>query len=77
MKARIRPVLLCCLLVAAAGQLSAQDGSLGKVILSYTLERLERRGSNQLAVWIEDAEGGYAPERALRLCSCPRRRIRY
>ena len=58
MKLRIMSVLIFCLLIAVAA-LSAQDGSGGKVIISYTLERLERRGSNQLAVWIESAGGQY------------------
>jgi hypothetical protein len=57
MKIRIRPVFLFCLLIAAGGALCAQDGSWGKVIISYTLDHLEQRASNQLAVWIEDAGG--------------------
>ncbi len=59
MNARIRPFLLGLLLVASGGALSAQDGSPGKVIVSYSLERLDRRASNQIAVWIEGADGKY------------------
>jgi hypothetical protein len=57
MNARIRLLLLGFLLAASGGALSAQDGSLGKVIVSYSLERLDRRASNQIAVWIESAGG--------------------
>jgi hypothetical protein len=56
---RIRPAFLCCLLLLASMTLRAQDGAPGKVILSYSLNRLVRRASNQLAVWIEDAGGRY------------------
>ena len=45
-------ILLAC--GAAAGLAQA---SLGKVTLTYTLQRISRRASNQLAVWIEDARG--------------------
>jgi hypothetical protein len=59
MNAQIRLLLLGPLLVASSGALSALGGSPGKVIVSYSLERLDRRASNQIAVWIEDAGGQY------------------
>jgi hypothetical protein len=37
----------------------AQTGGPGTVTVIYTLHRLPRIASNQLAVWIEDAEGRY------------------
>jgi hypothetical protein len=37
----------------------AQAGSLGTVTVTYTLHRIPRIASNQLAVWIEDGEGRY------------------
>jgi len=58
MNARIRPLFLG-LLLSASVALSAQESPPGKVIVSYSLEHLDRRASNQLAVWIEDAEGRY------------------
>jgi hypothetical protein len=47
-------ILLVC---AAAGGLA--QASLGAVTVRYTLHRIPRRASNQLAVWIEDAKGTY------------------
>jgi hypothetical protein len=47
-------ILLVC--AAAAG---LAQGSLGAVTVSYTLHRIPRRASNQLAVWIEDAKGAH------------------
>lgn len=46
------------LLALAAAAVPAQ-ASPGTVTVSYTLYRISRMGSNQLAVWIEDAQGGY------------------
>jgi hypothetical protein len=47
-------VLLAC--GAAVGQTQA---SLGTVTVRYTLHRLPRHASNQLAVWIEDEKGRF------------------
>jgi hypothetical protein len=46
-------------MLLTSGALSAQAGSPGKVEFSYSLNRLTRMASNQLAVWIEDASGEY------------------
>ena len=59
MNARIRLLLLGFLLAASGGALDAQEGSSGIVIVSYSLEHLDRRASNQIAVWIESAGGEY------------------
>jgi len=59
MNVRIKLLLLALLLAASGGALYAQDGSPGKVIVSYSLESLNRRASNQIAVWIEGAGGEY------------------
>jgi hypothetical protein len=52
-------VAMACMLLLAGGTLDAQAGSPGKVVLSYSLNRLARIASNQLAVWIEDGSGRY------------------
>jgi hypothetical protein len=46
------------LLVFAVWVCPAQPGA-GTVTITYTLYHIPRIASNQLAVWIEDAEGGY------------------
>lgn len=50
---------LGCLMLLAGGPLRAQTGSPGRVEITYTLNRLNRIASNQLAVWIEEAGGRY------------------
>jgi hypothetical protein len=52
-KARFAALIL--LAFAAAGAWA--QASLGTLTVYYTLHRIPRRASNQLAVWIEDAKG--------------------
>ncbi len=51
-------VILAALLAAAAGPAAAGTQALGgTVTISYDLHRITTIASNQLAVWIEDADG--------------------
>jgi len=47
------------LLLLAGGAVWAQAGSPGRVQIRYTLNRLNRIASNQIAVWIEGESGRY------------------
>lgn len=65
-KTRISPFLVILLCMWMAIPLYAEDGMqntpetpLGKVTISYTLHRIPRIASNQLAVWIETQDGAY------------------
>lgn len=51
--------LAAAAILLAAGAMAglAQTGSPGAVTVTYTLHRIPRIASNQLAVWVEDAEG--------------------
>ena len=52
-------LLFALLLPGLTGSVHAQSQPLGKVQIDFTFQRLVRIASNQVAVWIEDAQGRY------------------
>ncbi len=56
MKAPVRVLAMLGFLGLAGGAVCADSGT---VAVSYTLFHLDRRGSNQVAVWIETQAGAY------------------
>ena len=60
MRRNIRILTLGLVLLACASTLGAQSvEATGRVTITYTFNRLPRIASNQLAIWIEDADGEF------------------
>jgi len=51
-------LILVCICGCAAPLLADQEAS-GTVSITYVLHSIQTRGSNQIAVWIEDGDGNY------------------